>query len=216
MRPREGDVVTIAPTRIAVVLYPGVEPMDYQGPCAVFDLWHADASGPEVIVVAETLAPVACAYGRPLLPQYSFANCPPFDALLVPGGRGRKQHAPDSEFMTFLRRRGAECAHLLSVCTGVFLLQAAKLVQVQRVTTHWEFIDELCESGALQVCGEQRFVQDGHLWTAAGVFSGIDMALAFIDSFHGTPRPDGSIRMGEAGRVQLSGQYFPSEQRYSL
>lgn len=82
----------MTPERIAVFLYPGIEPMDYQGPCGIFDLWHLEAGGPETLLVAEKAIPIQCAYGRSIMPQYSFDHCPPFDALLVPGGKGRHQH----------------------------------------------------------------------------------------------------------------------------
>lgn len=207
---QETQIPSRAPTRIAVLVYPGVEPMDYQGPCGIFDLWHLEAKGPEVILVAERAEPILCAYGRKIMPQYGFANCPPFDALLIPGGTGRRQAADEPTLLQFLKERGELCEHLLSVCTGTFLLAAAGLISDHRVTTHWEFIDELArQNPRLCVQGSERYIRDGNIWTAAGIYSGIDLALAFINAFEGTKRQDGSMRYNEAGDIQVIAQYFP-------
>jgi hypothetical protein len=116
--------------------------------------------------------------------------------------------------MDFLRFHGERCAYLLSVCTGVFLLAAAGLAEGRRVTTHWEFVDDLaCEPG-LRVEGPERWVRDGKLWTAAGICSGLDLALAFIDYFKGAPKPGGGVRQGEAGKIQMIAQYFPPGRCY--
>ena len=213
--PREvGDPVWVAPERIAILLYPGVEPMDFQGPCAIFDVWHLEAEGPEVILVAESTQPIRCSYGRSITPQYAFEGCPVFEALLVPGGAGRKAAVANPAVINFLKEHGSSCTHLLSVCTGIFLLQAAGLAAGHKVTTHWEYVNELAADSHLIVSGGERYCMDGKLWTAAGIFSGIDLALAFIDSFEGTPRPGGDPRRAEAGKVQMVGQYFPSGRRY--
>ncbi len=201
------------PNRIAILLYGGVEPMDYQGPCGIFDLWKLEAQGPEVIFVAATLDPLVCAYGRKILPQYDFSNCPPFDALLVPGGIGRRKALKNLKLVEFIKVRGV-CRYLLSVCTGTFLLEAADLLSGRRVTTHWEFIEELSNCKSLQVEGEKRYIRDGNIWTSAGIYSGIDMALNFISAFEGTLRNDGSVRTNEAGKIQMIAQYFPSIRRY--
>jgi transcriptional regulator GlxA family with amidase domain len=116
--------------------------------------------------------------------------------------------------MTFIKERGRECHHLISVCTGTFLLAEAGLISGKSVTTHWEFLEELAFYSDLHVEGEKRYIRDGDVWTAAGIYSGIDLALAFINSFEGTRAPNGQLRQGEAGIVQMIAQYFPSSERY--
>ncbi len=64
--------------------------MDYAGPCGIFDLWRLDCGGPEVITVGPVVDDMRCAYGRPIMPQYNFDDCPTFDVLLVPAGRTAK------------------------------------------------------------------------------------------------------------------------------
>ena len=61
----------------------------------------------------------------------------------------------------------------------------------------------------------KRFVRDGGIWTSGGVFSGVDLALAYIDSFSDTAAPDGSSRRGDAGKVQLFAEYISERRVYS-
>jgi transcriptional regulator GlxA family with amidase domain len=71
---------------------------------------------------------------------------------------------------------------ICSVCTGAFLLAAAGLLKGRRATTHWAAADRLAKEdcGAL-VDPEPIFIQDGRIWTSAGVTAGIDLALALIE-----------------------------------
>lgn len=195
------------PERIALLLYPGIEPMDFQGPCGIFDLWHLEEMGPEVITVGETQDIISCAYGRQHLVQYGFDHCPHFDVLLIPGGKGWREAVKNPRLIRFVQESSTRSRFVLSVCTGVFILNAAELIRGKRVTTHWEFLDELASSPHLQVERNVKFVQDGNLFTAAGIFSGIDLALEFIRFFEGSSRPDGQLRQGEDQRIRKIAQY---------
>ncbi len=205
-----------APARLGIVLFDGVEPLDYQGPCEIFDLWRTECDGPDVVTIGATGGPITCAFGRSHLPQYGFSDCPDIDALLTPGGPGRRAASRNHEFMEFINRIGQNCDHILSVCTGSFLLAEAGLLGTRRVTTHWEFVNDLKAFPGLSVAGDQRVVRDGNVWTAAGICSGIDLALDFIDSFQGTRRKDGTLRDGEAGIIQCISQYYPSIRRFKV
>jgi transcriptional regulator GlxA family with amidase domain len=84
-----------------------------------------------------------------------------------------RRHAPRS------RRHG-------SVCTGAFFLGAAGLLDGLNVTTHWRHAAEPAERfPAAKVTSDHIFVQDGSLWTSAGVTSGIDLALKLVEDDHG-------------------------------
>jgi transcriptional regulator GlxA family with amidase domain len=74
----------------------------------------------------------------------------------------------------------------------------------RRATTHWSQLDALRSCPDVRVV-EERFVEDGPVWTSAGVSAGIDMMLAFIAKVAGE---------AVAGRVQLGAEYYPSEKRY--
>jgi transcriptional regulator GlxA family with amidase domain len=73
-----------------------------------------------------------------------------------------------------------------SVCTGVFLLAAAGLLDGKRVTTHWECAARLrAEYPDLNIDSDQIFIRDGNLCTTAGVTAGMDLALALVEEDYG-------------------------------
>ncbi len=142
--------------------------------------------------------------GVRLAADYSFADGPPLDYLLIPGGPGTRVEVDNPVLIDFVRDQAKRCKIVASVCTGAFLLQAAGLLRGKRATTHWKSLDRLRQFAEVMVV-EERFVRDGAVWTAAGVSAGIDMALALIADQGGAEA---------AGMVQLYAEYYPSGQRY--
>jgi transcriptional regulator GlxA family with amidase domain len=73
-----------------------------------------------------------------------------------------------------------------SVCSGAFLLAAAGLLDGRRATTHWAECAELERNYPnVSVEPDAIYVQDGNVWTSAGVSAGIDLALALVADDHG-------------------------------
>jgi len=191
--------------RFGIVLFPGVEELDFVGPWEMLRLWSLYADGPpECLLVGPTLAPVDCAKGMQVLPHTDLADCPALDALLVPGGKGTRELVHHAAPLDFVRRQAAGAQVVLSVCTGAFVLHAAGLLAGRSATTYWSLLPALRELGGVRVL-EQRFVQDGNVWTSAGVSAGIDMMLAFIADVAGDDT---------AGKVQLAAEYYPAATRY--
>ena len=191
--------------RFGILLFPGVEELDFVGPWEMLRLWSLYADGPsECLLVAQMLAPVECAKGMQVLPQCDFAGCPPLDALLVPGGKGTRVEVNNAALLDFVRSQAAGAQAVLSVCTGAFVLHAAGLLAGRSATTYWSMLPALRELGDVQVL-EQRFVHDGPVWTSAGVSAGTDMMLAYIAHVAGDDA---------AGKVQLAAEYYPAATRY--
>jgi len=187
--------------KFGVIVFPGVEELDFVGPWEMLTLWSKLAQGPqECLIVAQTREPVRCAKGLSINPHVSFEDCPPLDYLLVPGGMGTRREVDNPHMLRFLADRAPACRTLLSVCTGAFVLHAAGLLPGRTATTHWGSLDRLRALGDVKVV-EQRFVQDGDLWTSAGVSAGTDMMLAFIAHTAGPQA---------AARVQLQAEYYPA------
>jgi transcriptional regulator GlxA family with amidase domain len=191
--------------RIGVLVFPGVEELDFLGPWEMLGMWSKEPGGPEErLIVAQTLAPVLCAKGLSINPQVAFEDCPELDVLLVPGGQGTRTEVDNPALVAFLRHHGTRCRALLSVCTGAFLLHRAGLLAGKRATTHWASMDRLRALGDVRV-EAVRFLRDGRLWCAAGVSAGIDMTLAYIADEAGA---------AAAGRVQLAAEYYPAPTIY--
>jgi transcriptional regulator GlxA family with amidase domain len=190
---------------LGIVVFPEVEELDFAGPMEVLTVWkYFSENAPRAVVVAETREPIACSHGLTVLPHASFADCPPLDLLLVPGGWGTRQQVDNPALIAFLRERAQTCRAVLSVCTGAFLLQRAGLLAGKRATTHWNSLTRLRAFEDVTVV-EERFVQDGNVWCAAGVAAGLDMALAFLAHTAGVET---------AAKVQAAIEYFPSGKRY--
>jgi len=187
------------------LLFRDLEELDLVGPWEMVSLWSKHLEGPErCLMVAQNREPVLCAKGMVLHPHATFADCPPLDYLLVPGGQGTRKEVDNAALIGFVAARAPTCRAVLSVCTGAFILHRAGLLAGRRATTHWGSLARLAELGGVQVVPE-RFVRDGNIWTAAGVSAGIDLALALIADVAGD---------FVAGKVQLGAEYFPSSRIY--
>jgi transcriptional regulator GlxA family with amidase domain len=169
-----------------ILLFEGAEELDFAGPWEVFTM--ARAGGHEadrVVTIAERAAPVRCAKGLRVIPDHAFADAPPLDVLLVPGGQGTRREVENPVVLDWLRKAAEPCTWVTSVCTGALLLHGAGLARGRRVTTHWAFVAQLRERGDVTVLEKVRYVRDGKVVTAAGVSAGIDMSLWLVGQIHG-------------------------------
>lgn len=190
--------------RFGFLMYPGFEELDLIGPWEMATMWHAYAGGPECVTVAARAGAVRCAKGLVCEAQFGYDDCPPLDYLLVPGGFAAFDHLHDDALLGFVARHGDAGRHVLSVCSGAFLLKAAGLLQGRRVATHWKAAARLREAGGCEVV-DARYVRDGHVWSSAGVSAGIDLLLHFIAEVGGP---------AAAASVQLNAEYFPDSLLY--
>jgi putative intracellular protease/amidase len=111
--------------------------------------------------------------------DHAFADVPTPDVVVVPGGIGTRAMVKDQEILDWIRRAHETTRFTTSVCTGSLLLAAAGLLEGRRATTHFSALPLLIKYGATPT-GE-RVVQEGKIITAAGVSSGIDMALRLAE-----------------------------------
>ena len=157
-------------------------------------------------MVAENPAPVICSKGMSINPHVTFADCPPLDFLLVPGGEGTQREVNNPSLIQFVAEQAKHCKAVLSVCTGTFILHRAGLLSNRRATTHWASLQKLRDLGDVEVV-EDRIVRDGNIWTSAGISAGIDLALAFIEYMTDEKT---------AGKIQLGAEYYPSGRSYGM
>ncbi len=190
---------------LGVVLFPGVEELDFAGPWELFGLWREQGDGPRCLTIGAQNGPIRARHGLQVVPDVAMDGAPPLTYLLVPGGPGAEQAAHDPAVTRFVARQAKGATAVLSVCTGVRLLHAAGLLDERRVTTHHTALDDVRDWGGVTAVRNERYVRDGALWTAAGISAGLDMALAFIAAEAGS---------GDAARVQRAAEYFPEGRRY--
>jgi transcriptional regulator GlxA family with amidase domain len=111
----------------------------------------------------------------------TFEDVPEPDVVVFPGGRGTRRLETDERVLEWVRYAHARTLFTTSVCTGSLVLGAAGLLKGLSATTHWACYDELAVHGAVPT--SQRVVEhlDARIITAAGVSSGIDMALRLVE-----------------------------------
>ncbi|MEU8058452.1 DJ-1/PfpI family protein [Microbispora bryophytorum] len=160
---------------IAIPLYPRFTALDAVGPYTVL----AFAPGCTVTFVAAEPGPVLDDRGSlSLAATASYGDLPAPDVVVVPGGPGTIEALSDAELLGWIARAHERTRWTTSVCSGSFLLGAAGLLKGRRATTHWGWLGQLAGFGAEPV--SERVVIDGKVVTAAGVSSGIDMALTLL------------------------------------
>ena len=179
--------------RIAMVAFPGMQPLDFFGPYDLFD-----TAGVPVIVVARERGPLAVDRVLTVTADASFADAPEAEVLLVPGGHGVTACLGDDACMQYLRYTRA--SWITSVCTGSLLLAAAGLLRGYRATSHWRYVDLLELGGAIPVRNE-RIVEDRNRLTGGGVTAGIDFGVELLARIAGE----------ETARIaQLALEYEPA------
>jgi transcriptional regulator GlxA family with amidase domain len=176
------------PLRVVILLYPGIEILDFAGPYEVFSvatriaLRDGLSAHPPFIVstVAASRQLLTARYALRVQPDAQFGDELQSDVLIVPGGI-IDQPLNDPETLAWVREMAAETGILTSVCSGALILAKAGLLEGQSVTTHWADIHELREGYPdLDVREEVPYVDAGSLVTSAGISAGIDMSLHLV------------------------------------
>jgi len=160
--------------QIAAVLFPKITALDIVGPYEVLQR----LPGASVVFVGHELGTVRTENGfLGLSVDKVFEDVDRPDVVIVPGGFGSRALMDDDRVLDWLRSVHTTSRFTTSVCTGSLVLGAAGLLEGLTATTHWSVLAQLEELGATPT--EQRVVEhlDERIITAAGVSSGIDMAL---------------------------------------
>jgi cyclohexyl-isocyanide hydratase len=181
--------------QIGMLIFPRLTQLDMTGPYEVL----VRLPNTKVHLIAHSMPPVKTDRGMQIVPTVTFADCPPLDVVMVPGGPGQQDLMEDEVVLEFLRKQAATAKYVTSVCTGSLVLGAAGLLKGKRATCHWAAIDHLKPLGAIPV--SQRVVMDDNVITGAGVASGIDFALAVAAILEGEET---------ARQIQLQIEYDPS------
>ncbi|MHC5544241.1 DJ-1/PfpI family protein, partial [Singulisphaera rosea] len=152
---------------VAIFLYDGVELLDFAGPGEVFAV-AGEGRAFNVFTVGAASGTVESQGFVAVTPQYTFADCPKVDVLVLPGGATRIPLA-DPSVVEWIRKTSGDAEVSLSVCTGAFLLAKAGLLDGLDATTHRSSLDALkAASPKTRVLEGRRFVDCGKVVTSAG------------------------------------------------
>ena len=179
---------------VGVLLFPEFELLDVFGPLEAFGQakdWF------RIVTVAETAGPVASAQGPRAVADHGFADCPPLDILLVPGGMGTRREVANAPLVDWIATRARSAETTTSVCTGAALLARAGVLDGRRATSNKRAFAWVAEQGPrVNWVRQARWVDDGSVVTSSGVSAGIDMTLHLIGRIAGPAvRDDIATRM---------------------
>ena len=167
---------------IAFVVFPGFELLDLSGPLCAFEFAsHLSGGAYRMTVVSEAGGPILNSCGFAVASEPFGGST--YDTLIVTGGLPDSMPGGSAKALELLQASSAKSLRTASVCTGAFLLAAAGLLDGKRATTHWRYASQLqAQYPAIRVDADKIFIQDGKVWTSAGITAGIDLALAFIEA----------------------------------
>ncbi len=165
---------------IAIVVFQRFTALDAIGPYEVL----SQLPNHTVTFVAEQTGLVRSDNGRLCMQvEACLDDLPSPDIVVVPGGPGQADQMNNPRLLDWIRHAHDTTSWTTSVCTGSLLLGAAGLLTGRRATSYWLALDQLATFGAEPTL--ERVVIDGKIITAAGVSSGIDMALTLAAQLAG-------------------------------
>ena len=184
--------------RIVIVLFDRVDLLDVTGPPEVFALLQremAQPTGYRVLLAAETMEPVTTSAGVRVLPDIDFVSLrnQAIDTLVVPGSvaideTGRVQALADPAVVQWVKALASQSRRMASVCVGAHILAAAGLLRGKQATTHWSTAAQLAHDHPdIDVDADRIYIQQGHIWTGAGLTTCLDLALALVADDFGNP-----------------------------
>jgi transcriptional regulator GlxA family with amidase domain len=182
------DVTGILMLNVALCAFEGVDLLDIAGPLQVFSYASDLGRGtdPKYCVSVISMSGMGIRTSSGLLISTALAQqalADGIDTLLVAGGAGAAKAANDKALLHWLQANRALFRRIGATSSGAFVLAAAGILDGRRATTHWANISDLQRGHpAVQVDQNALFVQDGDVWTSAGVTAGIDMALAMVEA----------------------------------
>jgi len=176
------------PVRVEILAFPKAQLLDIAGPLQVF------ASANEVIRAAGGVPPyrpvvvaaepsVMTSAGLALATEPLSNVTLPLDTLVVSGGFGVNRACEEAPLVAWVAARAVMARRVASVCSGAFLLAEAGLLEGRRAVTHWNRCGEFAARyPAVRLEPDPIFLQDGKIWTSAGVTAGIDLTLALVEA----------------------------------
>jgi putative intracellular protease/amidase len=198
----EVTVVDNDTRNVAIVLWEGVELLDFAGPGEVFAAAAhegADRGHPafRVYTVAPSKKPLKSQGFVTIVPEYGVDDAPLPDILVIPGGSSQIL-TEDPNFMRWAKGAIANAKVTLTVCTGAFVPANLGILDGLSATTHYSALGRLrAQASKTTVIDGKRFVDNGAIITSAGVSAGIDGALHTVARLLGRRVADNTARYME-------------------
>ncbi|QES49268.1 AraC family transcriptional regulator [Streptomyces venezuelae] len=192
--------------RIAVVVVPPATTFDLSIPELVFGATSVDgAPGYEVRICAARPGAVATGGSLAITVPHGLEAVDGADTVIVTGTSAREDIDP--RVLTALRRAAADGRRIASICTGAFVLARAGLLDGRRATTYWAKSAEFSRRfPSVELHPDVLYVQDGNLFSSAGLSAGIDLCLHLVRLDYGAATANAVARLVVAAPVRPGGQ----------
>jgi transcriptional regulator GlxA family with amidase domain len=175
---------------VALLVFPGVQALDVFGPTDVFaeaNRFLPPAAHYRLELIATGHGAIPCSSGVRIAADRYFEEAhEPYDLLLVAGGPSLVQEPLADAVHAWLREASRRARRFGSICNGALTLARAGLLENRTVTTHWNdaaALAAMCPTSNVEL--DRIFIQDGDLYTSAGVTAGIDLSLYLLAQDHG-------------------------------
>ena len=185
---------------VAFLIYDGVEPLDLGGAIDVFVKANGVTKGGynvyTVGLTHEMVQTQAQTFG--VTPKFSLDDAPKPDIVIVPGATTDVsiEAGKNPRVQSWLKANATPDQTVMSVCTGAFVVGGAGLFDGRDATTHWMSLPKF--QGLFpdaKAYGGVRYINDGNIYSAGGVTSGIDGALHLVEQFSGKEAADRVARV---------------------
>ena len=175
-----------APRNLAILIFDGVQIIDYTGPFETFGHVYSEGGPPfNIYTVSEKSNTITTSMGMSVNPKYSFENAPEPDVMVVPGG-GVDGQLENPNVIRWIQEKSKKAEIVMSVCNGAYILAKAGLLDGLEATTTAGLIPGLKQAAPkTKVVDDRRFVDNGKIITTAGLSSGIDGSLHVIERLFG-------------------------------
>jgi transcriptional regulator GlxA family with amidase domain len=175
----------VKPHRVCFLIYPGVASYDVAGPAQALAAAGGGRYSVTIVSVPGGLVESDCpglAFGSI---RANRANGS-IDTLIIPGGTDAPTAAKDATLVRLVKRLAARSERIACVCTGAFLAAEAGLLKGRRAATHWRYCDQFADRFSdTELERDRIWVQDGAIWSSAGISAGVDLTLALIEKDFG-------------------------------
>lgn len=174
------------PRTIGFLVYPGFQILDATGPIATFEIAARFSPGAYHLVFLSRDGGLIASSSGLTMATTAIADAPPLDTLIVAGGDGIKAPSTCAATLAFVRGAAKTARRVASVCSGTYILAEAGLLDGRRATTHWSRTRDIQKRyPAIKLEPDRIFVQDGMIWSSAGITAGIDLSLALVGADEG-------------------------------
>jgi len=166
---------------LGILIFPDFQLIDAAGPIAAFEIANRWEKGRyDIRLMALKAGQIKSSSGVRLMAE-KLLDPAKLDTLIVAGGPGVDTMHTDAKIISYVLKASRRVRRVVSICSGAYILAAAKLLDRRRATTHWHrSVDFTKRFPDVQLEPDRIFIKEGKIWTSAGCTAGIDLALALI------------------------------------